>query len=163
MNPDHGSLIGIARKAARRAPVEELEAVLVTAAHGVEGDNRGRFARRAVTILAVEDWRRALADLDPPRGDLPWTTRRANLLVEGVRLPRAYGARIAIGPVELEVTGQTSPCSRMEEQCAGLLKALAPEWRGGVTCRVIEDGRIAVGDPVRILTRPPERPPRRLP
>ena len=54
------------------------------------------------------------------------------------------------------MTAQTYPCARMEEARAGLLKALAKEWRGGVTCRVLEGGRIAIGDPVEVLVRPPE-------
>ena len=55
-----------------------------------------KYKRRAVTVLAREDWEAALADVgDEP---LDWTARRANLLVEGVRLPRALGATLRIGP-----------------------------------------------------------------
>ena len=36
---------------------------------------------------------------------------------------------------DLEVTGETDPCERMEEIQPGLFQALAPGWRGGVTCR----------------------------
>ena len=79
---------------------------------------------------------------------LPWTTRRANLLVAGVRLPRASGGILQIGSVRLEVTAQTYPCARMEDARPGLLKALAREWRGGVTCRVVEGGRDCHRDPV---------------
>jgi len=38
-----------------------------------------------------------------------------------------------------------------------LMRALYPEWRGGVTCRVLEGGRVAIGDPVAVLASPPER------
>jgi MOSC domain-containing protein YiiM len=38
----------------------------------------------------------------------------------------------------------------MEEVAAGLKGALLPHWRGGVTTRVIEGGRLTVGDRVRI-------------
>ena len=86
--------------------------------------------------------------------------RRANLLVEGVELPRAKGGAHRVGPVRLEVTGQTYPCIRMEEARAGLLKALARDWRGGVTCRVLSGGPIALGDAVEVLVRPREVVPR---
>jgi MOSC domain-containing protein YiiM len=111
-------------------------------------------------MLAREDLQAALDDLaggDGAGGHLGWTARRANLLVEGVRLRRAKGARLAIGEgVELEVTGQTVPCGRMEEAYPGLLKALYPEWRGGVTCRVLSGGAIATGDRVVVTFSPPE-------
>ena len=62
--------------------------------------------------------------------------------------------------MRLEVTGQTCACARMEEARAGLLKALAREWRGGVTCRVLVGGAVRIGDAVEVLLRPPEVLPR---
>jgi MOSC domain-containing protein YiiM len=44
----------------------------------------------------------------------------------------------------------------MEEARVGLLKALAVDWRGGVTCRVLSGGQIALGDAVGVLVRPRE-------
>jgi MOSC domain-containing protein YiiM len=154
-----GRLIGIARRAKARAPMEELRRGVISIGDGLEGDARGRkFARRRITVLSRESWEAALWSLAGVAGppDLPWTTRRANLLVEGVRLPRARGARLGIGGVVLEVTDQTSPCGRMDEAYPGLLKALHPEWRGGVTCAVLEGGAIELGDEVRILFAPPD-------
>jgi MOSC domain-containing protein YiiM len=54
--------------------------------------------------------------------------------------------------VRLEVTAQTTPCARMDETWPGLRRALAPDWRGGVTARVITGGAIALGDPVRVVS-----------
>lgn len=154
-----GRLIGIARRAKSRAPMDELTAGLITREAGLDGDYRGaKFITRQITILARQDWEAALLDLSDLMGppDLPWTTRRANLYVEGVRLPRAKGGLIQIGPAVLEITGQTNPCHRMEAACKGLLGALHPEWRGGVTCRVREGGPVALGAPVAILHAPKE-------
>jgi MOSC domain-containing protein YiiM len=155
-----GRLIGIARRARSRAPMEEIASGVVTVAAGLDGDSRGaKFPRRQITVLAREDWEAALNDLagiaGPP--DLPWTVRRANLLVEHVRLPRAKGAVLRIGPVLLEVTGETNPCHRMHEAYAGLLAALHPHWRGGVTCLVREGGDIAIGDVADVVSSPAER------
>jgi MOSC domain-containing protein YiiM len=140
-------LIAIARRARRLAPMEELEAVRVSERDGIEGDARGRSPGRQVTVLALEDWRAACAQLG---ADLPWTLRRANLLIEGVALPREAGARLRVGALELEITGETDPCARMEAQHPGLRAALEPKWRGGRTCRVVSGAAIRTGDPVEV-------------
>ena len=53
-----------------------------------------------------------------------------------------------IGAVELVVTEETDPCSRMDEQHLGLTEALTPDWRGGVCCDVVKPGAIRIGDQV---------------
>jgi len=161
-----GRLIGIARRPERYAVMEELGTGLITTVGGLEGDHKGpKFARRQITIMAIEAWRDALAELglrtDPPH--LTWTTRRANLLVEGVRLPRARGGIVRIGSAEFEIWYPTQPCARMDKAHQGLLKALHPDWRGGVACAVNRGGKLSLGDEVEILVSPPERPRRRLP
>lgn len=166
MNTASGRLVGIARRSARRVPMELVRSVEIAAGGGLEGDHKGlRFPKRGVTVLSLEAWESAIAELADLAGPLPlpWTVRRANVLVEGVDLPRARGAILAIGAVRLEVTAQTYPCSRMEAAHPGLLKALAPDWRGGVCCRVIVGGRIAVGDTVEVLSSPPAERALRLP
>lgn len=161
-----GRLIGIAWRPARRAPMQLCDSVDISLEAGVAGDHKGaKFKRRAVTILAREDWEAALADLAATGADvggLDWTVRRANLLVEGLRLPRAIGATLRIGPAVLEVTYPTTPCARMDEAREGLRKALHPNWRGGVTCLVLEGGRVEIGDTIDIIQSPPERT-RKLP
>ena len=126
----------------------------VTRAAGVAGDHRGALAarkgtfRRQVALIEAESWHAALDDLD---ADLPWQMRRANLLVEGLRLPREPGARVFIGETcELRVTDECVPCHRMEEIMPGLEEALAPDWRGGFLAEVVRDGDIQIGDEIRI-------------
>lgn len=155
-----GRLIGIAWRNAVRAPMQEIDTGRISIERGLEGDHKGpKFPRRQITVLAKEAWEQALSQLKDADGGpvrLPWTTRRANLLVEGIGLPKARGAILRIGPVRLEVTNPTQPCNRMEEAFPGLLKALHPDWRGGVTCRVLESGDVKIGDDVEILLSPPE-------
>jgi MOSC domain-containing protein YiiM len=154
-----GRLVGIARRAGRRAAMQEIAEGQITIAGGLEGDFKGiKYPRRQITILAVDAWEAALQEIG--HATLPWTVRRANLLVAGVRLPRAVGGVLRIGQVRLEVTGQTFPCLRMNEAHAGLLSALAKDWRGGVTARVLAGGVVALGDAVEVLVDPPEIRPR---
>jgi len=148
-----GKLIGIARKARRRAPMEELRQAHISAEGGIEGDHGPRPLRRVVTIVSRESWQAAIEELGAS-ADVPWTLRRANLFVEGIDPPKAAGLRIHIGGVLLETTYETDPCERMDEQLAGLRKALEPDWRGGVRARVLEEGQVAIGDPVEIEASP---------
>lgn len=103
-----GRLVGIAHRSRQSAPMEECAEGLVTVARGLEGDFKGaKYRQRQITVLACEAWEAALSEID--HATLSWTARRANLPVAGVRLPRAVGGVVRIGPVHREVTGQTLP------------------------------------------------------
>ena len=141
-----GRLKAISRHAVSGGPIEIVETAAITEADGVEGNVR-KSRRRRVTVIAAEAWTAACRELD---ADLPWTLRRANLLVEGLDLPREPGSRLRIGDVVLEVTQETEPCALMEAQHPGLKAALTPDWRGGVSCMVIEEGRVSIGDQAAI-------------
>ena len=148
-----GRLSGIATRRAPRAPMEVHVHRAVTRDAGVTGDHRGALAargksfRRQVTMLEAESWQTALSVLG---AELPWQMRRANLLVEGLRLPRTAGTRIFIGDTcELRITGECDPCSRMDEIFPGLEAALTPDWRGGFLAEVVRDGDVRIGDEIR--------------
>lgn len=136
--------------------METLEHVSVSAAQGVHGDFRGGLAatkperKRQVSLIETGSIAAAFAECGALGID--WSDCRRNLLVSGLRLPREEGARIAIGErLVIEVTMECDPCARMDALHEGLRAAMAPDWRGGVLGRVVEDGTIALGDEVRIL------------
>jgi MOSC domain-containing protein YiiM len=141
-----GHLLAIARVPVKRGAVVSATEAIVGRDNGVLGDARGIRAGRQVTIVFREGWDAACRDLGV---ELPWTTRRANLLVEGVPVPGA-GRRLVIGAAVLEVTQETQPCQVMEAAHRGLRAALTPEWRGGVCCRVVQGGTIRIGDRVDV-------------
>ena len=142
-----GELVGIAIRDAKRATMRELQSASISPDTGVADDFRGKPGKRQVTLLSADVWNTVCAELGT---DLPWTTRRANLLVSGIELPKSAGQTIHVGPVALRVTMEPDPCSRMDEQHDGLRAALTPDWRGGVCCEVLSGGDIALGDTVRI-------------
>ena len=152
---DVGTLIGIARRLRPRAPMVLLTETGVTPEEGVIGDYRGRakpggrVTRRQVSVLRQEDWAAAEAELGCV---LPWTMRRANLLIAGLALPQVAGTVLAIGTVRLRVTVECDPCRRMDEQHDGLWPALVPGWRGGYLATVIAGGHARLGDSIRIET-----------
>jgi len=147
-----GRLIGIARKSRPRGDVETIDHAAVDIETGMNGDFRGairpgKSGRRQITIMAAEDWAATIAELGVT---VSWERRRVNLLSEGIVLPREPGARLRIGKILIEITGECDPCSRMEEVATGLKAALTPEWRGGRIARVIEGGDIAIGDDIHL-------------
>ncbi|MDE0743778.1 MAG: MOSC domain-containing protein [Woeseiaceae bacterium] len=145
-----GKVEDIARRKKIRAPMETLNTVTVDEKTGLAGDIRGGALKRQVTILSAEAWNSVCEEL---KTELPWTTRRANILVSGIKLPQESGYQIQIGEVLLEVTRQTDPCERMDEQYLGLTNALMPDWRGGVCCSVVRGGNIMNGDKVTLYSK----------
>ena len=150
-----GRLAGIARHDRPKGPMETLDHVAVTVAEGVHGDFRGALAsskpsrKRQVSLIEAECVVAAMAETGAV---LDWSACRRNLLLQGVRLPRAEGTRVLIGDnLVLEITCECDPCERMDALHDGLRAALTPDWRGGFLGRVIEHGEIAVGDEIRIL------------
>lgn len=142
-----GTLNGIARREKKRAPMETLERAEISTETGVARDSRGKPGKRQVTVVSAAAWRAACRDLGQ---EVPWTARRANLLVDGIELPETTGGILRIGPVKLLINDEVDPCSRMDEQYAGLTRALQPDWRGGVACTVLEGGCVALGDSVTL-------------
>lgn len=147
-----GTLIGIARHARSKAPMELVDRVEVSLAGGIHGDFRGAMRgkpyKRQVTLIERGDWEAAQAEVGHTLG---WQERRSNLLVDGFDLPQTRGVLVRIGAdVLLEITRETDPCERMEALAEGLKAALLPDWRGGACAMVRQGGWIAIGDEVRI-------------
>lgn len=155
-----GKLIGIAIKRKPRQPMETFDKIDVSLERGLAGDARGAMAGRQVTVVFKDGWDATCEALGRV---LPWTTRRANLFVDGLSVPQSVGARMRVGDVVLEVTEETAPCIVMERRVAGLRAAMRPEWRGGVTCSVIDGGTIALGDAVEIIPAEVQSPRQELP
>jgi MOSC domain-containing protein YiiM len=143
-------LLDIAYRPKSRAPMQTKSQCMLTRVAGVDEDARGKPGKRQVTVLSTVQWQRACEELNRA---LPWTIRRANLLLDGVEFDASYvGKQIKIGELRMVITGETDPCPKMDMQHQGLSLALEPNWRGGVCCKVIADGRIKIGDAVEIIT-----------
>ncbi len=142
-----GKLLAIAQREKSKAPMEELVNATVLFDTGIGTDSRGKKqGKRQVTVLVKEAWNQTCNLLSQ---EIPWTTRRANLLISGLDLQNSTGSQLIIGNVVLEITGELVPCNRMDEQYMGLTNILSTNWRGGVCCKIISEGRITVGDVVK--------------
>lgn len=150
------TLLGIAIHREPRGAMIRLDSALVTREHGVADDFRSSPGWRQVMVLSREAW---TAACETVAARLDWTTRRANLLVEGMDLIKTTRQVLQIGDLILEVTGESRPCVRMDEAHDGLLAALQQDWRGGVCCRVVQTARIHAGDCVVLSDRAGLAPP----
>jgi MOSC domain-containing protein YiiM len=145
-----GQVLWIGLRPASRANIKVLDAVKVTNL-GLEGDRSTKNAltnKRQVSLIQSEHLAAAasflgISDIDPA------LTRR-NIVVKGLNLNALKGRKFKIGTAILEMTGFCYPCSHMEENLGkGGFNAM--RGHGGITCRVISEGEIALGDAVEVV------------
>jgi MOSC domain-containing protein YiiM len=129
--------------------MEEISTSFISFERGVGNDFRGKNkGNRQVTVLTEESWE-ATSKIYGKK--IPWTVRRANLFISGFDLEKSKGKTLIIGDVQLEITGELSPCNRMDEQLEGLTEILTFNWRGGVCCKIISEGVVSIGDPIYLI------------
>jgi len=143
-----GRLQWIGLRPARRAAMLAVPEAMLDPVDGLAGDRwSGRpGGNRQVTLIQAEHLAAIGAFLG--RAPVPPELLRRNLVVAGLNLLAMSGERMRIGTgVHLEVTGACHPCSRMEE-VLGPGGYNAVRGHGGVTARVLEGGRVRLGDAV---------------
>lgn len=140
-----GRIEAIWLKRAHRGVMDAVPHALLVPDRGLEG-SVDRSRRRQVTILGLEGWQAAVAELG---SEVDPVARRANILVSGLDLADTRGRVLRIGDTRMMVGGEVKPCERMDEARQGLQQALRPQWRGGVFTQVLAGGVIRVGDIVR--------------
>jgi len=147
--PRSGSVNWIGLRQEKRQPMTAVETVEAETSQGLVGDRyRGKRGTRQVTLIQAEHLpvMAALMEMDEL---LPETLRR-NLVISGINLLSLKDRRFRIGTAVLSYTGLCHPCSRMEEVLgAGGYNAM--RGHGGITARVIEAGRIDLGDTLLVL------------
>ena len=139
------SLLAIYLRPAARLPVRAVQSVHAIANVGLDGDH-AVSGRRQVTLLARESWQDACRELGQ---DVDPSVRRANLLVAGINLADCLGKTLRVGPVTIDVLGETRPCELLDDHGRiGLYAALRRERRGGVFGTVRIGGLLTRGDAV---------------
>lgn len=125
----------------RRKPMKPVDSAVAVTDRGFEGCLHGRQGSRRQLLLIDSE---TLAEFDLVPGIV-----RENITTIGLNVAEfKTGDRLMVGGALLEVTIPCEPCSRMEEIRGGLQEAIKD--RRGVLCRVIEGGRISLGDSIEI-------------
>ena len=139
-----GTVLALALRPEKGGEMSLTESLSLTPENGVIGDH-GTSKRRQVSLLDVTDWETACSEAGT---NLPWTTRRSNILVRCDDLRSLVGQAIQLGTAHVEVLGEVTPCHFMDAAQDGLKDALTPDWRGGVYARVKGSGIVVPNDTI---------------
>ena len=141
-----GQVVGLWLSVGHREPMSPSESVRMIEGHGIEGDRHaGRGSHNLRQVLLMD--RETLAEFGLSAGEV-----RENVTTSGLDLSKIQtGSRLSLGEGELEVTGECTPCSRLEEIRPGLQGHL--EGRRGILAAVRRTGSVTVGDDIRVLEK----------
>jgi len=130
-----------------RAPIHVISSAVVKAGQGIVGDYHGfdEMTDRQITLIQSEHLPLIAAFLGKRAID-PALLRR-NVVVTGINLFQFLNYRFRVGEALLEWVEPCDPCRRMEENLGpGGIRAMI--GHGGIVARVLEGGRLRVGDSV---------------
>jgi MOSC domain-containing protein YiiM len=145
--PQSGRVEWIGVRLGRREPVLAVQSIEALVESGLQGDRYCSSGKRQVTLVQAEH----LHVLEQLLGkQVEPATLRRNVLVSGINVIALKGARFRIGDALLVGTGPCEPCSRMEE-ALGPGGYNAMRGHGGITARILEAGRISIGDRVTFV------------
>ena len=148
-----GKLEWIGLRSQRRGEVIAVDSAEALVDLGLAGDHRSLKtpgSGRQVTLISreyIESICRHTghAQIDP-------ALLRRNLVISGMNMNLLRYQRLQIGEVILETSALAHPCSRMDE-ALGPGGAAAMFGYGGLCAKVIQGGRLRVGD--QVLRLPP--------
>ena len=145
-----GEVIWIGIRHEKGSPVESVKETLAqTGGLLKDHSNKGNGeSKRQVTLIQEEHLRAAASFLGVAEVD-PALVRR-NIVVKGLNINALTGRKFIIGDAILEMSGFCPPCHRMEENL-GTGGYNAMRGHGGITCRVVKEGKITIGDRVSVI------------
>lgn len=137
-----GEVAHVFRCVAHRLPMQAVGEIEAVANRGFAGCAHAQpGGLRQILLMEGE----TLEEMKLQPGEVKENITTRGLDVLGLR----PGQRLRIGEAQVEITVPCEPCKRMEEIRAGLKKGL--RGRRGMLCRVVDGGRIRVGDPIVAL------------
>jgi MOSC domain-containing protein YiiM len=127
-------------KPGHRKPMMRVATLTLVAGKGIKNDSA--FGRKRRQVLLID--REVLESFEISPGEL-----RENITTSGLALSQLEpGMKIQIASATLEVVGECTPCSRVDEVRPGLQGEIIGQR--GVLARVLQGGQISRGDRIRI-------------
>lgn len=147
-----GAVVGIYTAPEAGAPMEQQGSVIVVPGVGIVGDRYAlgtgtwsdpRWPDQELTLFEAE--------VAEELGIEHYVPRR-NIVVRDVSLDGLIGTRFRLGDALLAGVRRCDPCRYIQELTGipGLTKSLAQE-RGGIRVRIIEGGKIRLGDTIEVV------------
>lgn len=146
-NKQFGRIEAIAIRTTKNGPMQLLDHATGVVDQGLAED-LPCSTERGLSLISKQQWETVQSEIGK---DLPWHTRRANVLVDSGSLAGLIGMKIAIGELEMDVLDETRPCGLMDQIEPGLREVLKPDFRGGVLGRITKGGSIKPGDEIQII------------
>ncbi len=147
--PQIGKVVWIGLRPTKKADMQIVRSVEANTENGLTGDRySGRSGNRQVTLIQAEHLPviASCLGVDIIKPEL----LRRNIVVSGINLLALKDKSFCIGETKLQMTGLCHPCSFME-QTLGPGGYNAVRGHGGITAKVIHNGRISVDDNVSYL------------
>jgi MOSC domain-containing protein YiiM len=144
--PRPGRVEWIGVRPARNVEMIEVCEAIATAGRGLRGDRyASESGKRGITLIQAEHLPAITALAG--RATLSPVLLRRNIVVSGLPLVALKGRRFRLGELLLEGTDDCDPCSRMED-ALGEGGYNAMRGHGGLCARILEGGRVRIGDAV---------------
>lgn len=145
ISPDH-NYFGRYGKSSLKHEVIERESIELVAGSGVVDDRFFDYEEDYKGQITFFDWEVfnkvvnevASKEIDP-------SFFRRNVVLEGVDLNTLIGKRFSLNGVEYTGSCECSPCFWMNEACGRGTEEFL-KGRGGLRCRILNDGSIATGN-----------------
>lgn len=147
--PRAGKVQWIGLRPKRDVPMQEVADAEAIPGKGLRGDRYASGSgKRGITLIQAEHLP-VIAALSGHEKISPATLRR-NIVVSGVPLIALIGKKFRIGEAILEGTDACDPCERMEAALGpGAYNAMT--GHGGLCARILQGGKIGLGDSVVVL------------
>jgi hypothetical protein len=132
----------------------EHESIELVAGQGIPGDRffgwkddyKGQLT--FIDQAVIEEIRRHAGN-----PELPASAFRRNVVISGVDLNALIGTTFSLNGIRLEATEECRPCYWMDEACGKPGTEEILKGRGGLRCRILDDGTLKCG-PAELVQPP---------